>query len=45
MLNNREKLGEMGERGRQKIQNEWNYKRLFQPVLDRLRVVNLESTA
>ena len=45
MLNNREKLWEMGERGRQKIQNEWNYKRLFQPVLDRLRVVNLESTA
>ena len=45
MLRNREKLWEMGERGRQKIQNEWNYKRLFQPVLDRLRVVNLESTA
>ena len=45
MLSNREKLWEMGERGRQKIQSEWNYERLFQPVLDRLRVVNLESTA
>ena len=33
MLNNREKLWEMGERGRQKIQNEWNYKKIFKPVL------------
>lgn len=38
MLNNREKLWEMGERGRQKIREEWNYERLFQPVLDRLEV-------
>jgi glycosyltransferase involved in cell wall biosynthesis len=45
MLNNREKLWEMGERGRLKIQKDWNYERLFQPVLDRLKVGNLESTA
>jgi len=38
MLNNREKVWEMGERGRQKIREEWNYERLFQPVLDRLEV-------
>ncbi len=34
MLNNREKLWEMGERGRRKIQECWNYERAF----DRIRV-------
>ncbi|NCY22152.1 hypothetical protein EBX31_09395 [bacterium] len=37
MLSNRDKLWEMGERGRQKIQSEWNYERLFQPVLKKMR--------
>ena len=45
MLGNREKLWEMGERGRQKIQKEWNYERMFQPVLDRLKVGKIESSA
>ena len=36
MLNNREKLWEMGERGRQKIQKEWNYETIFKSVLRRL---------
>ena len=36
MLSNREKLWEMGERGRQKIQKEWNYEKMFAPVLRRL---------
>jgi glycosyltransferase involved in cell wall biosynthesis len=38
MLGNREKLWEMGERGRQKIQKEWNYERMFAPVLTRLEI-------
>jgi len=38
MLNNREKLWEMGERGRQKIQKEWNYEKMFAPVLRRLEI-------
>jgi glycosyltransferase involved in cell wall biosynthesis len=29
MLKNREELWEMGERGRQKIQKEWNYEKMF----------------
>ncbi len=33
MLNNREKLWEMGERGKRKIQEDWNYERAF----DRIR--------
>jgi len=37
-LNNREKLWEMGERGRQKIQKEWNYEKMFAPVLTRLKI-------
>ena len=45
MLNNREKLWEMGERGRLKIRKEWNYERMFQPVLDRLKVGKIESSA
>jgi hypothetical protein len=28
----------MGERGRQKIQKEWNYERMFAPVLTRLEI-------
>jgi glycosyltransferase involved in cell wall biosynthesis len=36
MLNNRGMLWEMGERGRQKIQNEWNYEKAFSPVLKKL---------
>jgi len=38
MLANREKLWEMGERGRQKIQKEWNYEKAFSPVLKKLEV-------
>ena len=38
MLGNREKLWEMGERGRQKIQKEWNYESMFAPVLTRLKI-------
>ena len=34
MLNNREMLWEMGERGRQKIQKEWNYEWLFSKVAE-----------
>ena len=36
MLNNREMLWEMGERGKQKIQNEWNYERKFKQVFRRI---------
>jgi glycosyltransferase involved in cell wall biosynthesis len=36
MLKNRDKLWEMGERGRQKIQSEWNYERAFSPVFKKL---------
>ena len=32
MLTNREKLWEMGERGRQKIQNEWSYQTKFELI-------------
>lgn len=32
MLNNREKLWEMGERGRRKIQEGWNYERAFNRI-------------
>ena len=38
MLANREKIWEMGERGRQKIQKEWNYEKAFSPVLKKLEV-------
>ena len=38
MLSNRAKLWEMGERGRQKIQSEWNYEKMFTPVLKRLEI-------
>jgi hypothetical protein len=27
---------EMGERGRQRIRNEWNYEKAFSPVLKKL---------
>lgn len=36
MLNNRGKLWEMGERGRLKIQKDWNYKKIFQKVQNAL---------
>ena len=36
MLNNRKKVWEMGEKGRQKIQMEWNYERLYEPILETL---------
>ena len=36
MLVNRVKLWEMGERGREKIQNEWNYEKAFSPVFKKL---------
>jgi len=38
MLSNREKLWEMGERGRQKIQEDWNYERAF----DRIRATIIQ---
>jgi len=36
MLNNREKVWEMGERGRQKIQKEWNYEGKIKQVFRRI---------
>ena len=36
MLNNREKLWEMGEKGRQRIQKEWNYEQGFRKVQNAL---------
>ena len=36
MLNNREKIWEMGERGRQKIQKEWNYEGKIKQVFRRI---------
>ena len=36
MLNNREKIWEMGERGRQKIQKEWNYEGKNKQVFRRI---------
>ena len=38
MLSNREKLWEMGERGRKKIQKEWNYEKMFTPVLKKFEI-------
>jgi len=36
MVNNREKLWEMGQRGRQKIKNEWNYEDHYAKMTERL---------
>ncbi len=36
MLANRGKLWEMGEHGRQRIQKQWNYERLYEPILETL---------
>jgi hypothetical protein len=37
MLENREKLWEEGERGRQKIRDSWNYECAFLPILDKIK--------
>ena len=43
MLNNREELWEMGERGRQKIKREWNYEKMFHTLKIVDKIANGEN--
>ena len=47
MLENREKIWEMGERGRQQIKEKWNYEAIFKDIEKKLKknYVNIIQSA